>query len=429
MDKETLCQHSPLDLAQALLTSEPIIYRENGNRTQNASKLIPKIQKLLPRLGITRVADISHLSPIAFPVFQGTRPSVYFHPEMGLNTGHQGKGKTKKQALISCMMEGLEGFCMEPRSANLIRSSYSFLSQSHFTVDPSGFQKNLNKNSFSKRAPLMWTEVYSLKDKKSVLIPAELVYFPFNPESYDTRSIFVQSTNGVAAGATYLEAVTHSIYEVIERQYIKYLLDNKAIVFKLETPDSERLKRVFKGMDSHSEMALNFYLIYNKKFSKNNLPMVIAHAQYENIHGLGYGLSSQLSLSTHRAASEVLQSFTTLLSGAREDLLKSKVRNSFDYSRAILQFILLGSTSLLRKKHSSLYSEQVFKNLKNEFDFQIQWLKKRGWPDVYFANLTRVGVDVPVVKTIIPYMESYLRREHPWSATDPERFRYQGFIK
>ena len=87
--------------------------------------MLRRLEPVLPRIGVTRIGDISFLSPANYPVFQSCRPNVFGHACVGQNSGSQGKGPTRTQALVSCMMESIEQFCAEPRKPELVRARNS----------------------------------------------------------------------------------------------------------------------------------------------------------------------------------------------------------------------------------------------------------------------------------------------------------------
>ena len=105
--------------------ADVIVYAENGDRSSDGSALLARLEVLLPWLGITRVGEVSQLAPNGFPVCQSTRPNLLHHVSYGMNTGSQGKGPSRLQAQLSCMMEAVEGYCAEPRNVAFIRSSRS----------------------------------------------------------------------------------------------------------------------------------------------------------------------------------------------------------------------------------------------------------------------------------------------------------------
>jgi ribosomal protein S12 methylthiotransferase accessory factor YcaO len=123
---------SPENLAFFLRQSEPVVYSQNGNRSQTAARTWSFVSGNLRQIGVTRVADLSYLSPVSFPVMQTARPKLLGHTRLGQNSGSQGKGFDKRQALISSAMETIESYCLEPREKELIRNSYRFLRNAQF---------------------------------------------------------------------------------------------------------------------------------------------------------------------------------------------------------------------------------------------------------------------------------------------------------
>ena len=211
---------SNAELRTGLDRSERIHHRENGNRSRGVAAVWRRTQHVLERVGVTRLAEISHLTGSGFPVFQATRPGIWFHSCTGQNTGGQGKGATRTQAKISCAMETIENFCMEPRNEALVRGSYEFLRHQHLIIPPWHFPRQHGRARPSAREQFMWTRASLPGFAEPVLVPAESVYFPFLPREYKTRPTFVSTSNGTAAGSTYLEAAIHALYELIERHYL-----------------------------------------------------------------------------------------------------------------------------------------------------------------------------------------------------------------
>ncbi|MBN4059204.1 YcaO-like family protein [Endomicrobium sp. AH-315-J14] len=230
-------------LADGLALEGRIVYRDGGNRGTDGLSLLARLEAMLPSLGITRVASISALSPHAFPVFQSTRPNIFTHASTGQNTGSQGKGRSELQAKLSCLMEELESYCGEPKNARLIRGSYSYLRHQHALIYPSLLMHNVQRKRAATSEPLMWTPAWSIEHQAELWLPAEAVFFPFFPEDYQSRSYFPCSTNGLASGASYLEATIHGLYEVIERCYIAFYELGAATVTPIDDAVLDRFDR------------------------------------------------------------------------------------------------------------------------------------------------------------------------------------------
>lgn len=434
MKRQFLQQHDAADIAAGLNFIEPVVYSENGNRSRKASSFLKKIEKLSSLFGVTRLANISHFSVLDFPVYQSTRPSIWGHTLLGQNSGSQGKGLTINQAKISCLMETLESYCMEPKIPILIRNNFKFLKHSHFAIAPQKFKSVALKSRAGLETNLMWTEVYGLHEQKTVLIPAELVYFPFITEKYDSRHHFQQGSNGIAAGATYLEACVHALYEVIERHYSYFLFKNKLDVESISI--SKKSFPILKKLSTLDlpENSIEVYAARFRNLNKRNLPFVLTSLFIDDIHVLGFGLSGTLNISITRAISEAMQGYATYISGSREDIRSSNI--GLDESKktkvskeSIINVPVKHTCSEMKLK--KLVSSVRFKSLKMEFDFIVNWLKKSGYPNIYFANLTRQGIEIPVVKAIVPGLRNGNADAEPvyWKSEFPESLQFRTRLK
>ena len=381
----------PSLLSEQLKKKEAVVYTDNGNRSTNGHELLRTLEPLLPKLGISRVADISSLEVGSFPVFQTVRPHLFTHSISGQNTGSQGKGTTAIQAQLSCIMEGLETYCAEPKELHLIRGSYKDISKSHLAINPQAFLSYFTPDPIQLEEPIMWEEVYSVELDDCVMIPAQLIYFPFHPYDYNCRFIYPPTSNGLASGATYLEAVIHALYETIERHYMSWEQQDGNLCHELLLEDS--LSVIEAGHVSASEFRLFITLLPDVE---KDLPFVVCQMRESKV--VGYGCSSNLRMSIERAVSECLQSHATVTSGSREDLSWRTVR-SFP--------------KRFTKKHQvdQIYRESELSNqiinrgfitLQEEYQFIRTWLTQQGFNTILIANLTRRGIDIPVVKTIIP---------------------------
>ncbi|MBW2458721.1 MAG: YcaO-like family protein, partial [Deltaproteobacteria bacterium] len=143
-------------LRQGLRASEPVRYRDGGNRSTDGVELLARLEPLMPLLGVTRLAEISQLAPGAFPVFQSCRPNLYSHVACGQNTGSQGKGRSRLQAKLSCLMEEVESYSCEPKNVQLVRGTYRFLSGQHVIAYPRKLTHNYQAAKATTRSPLMW---------------------------------------------------------------------------------------------------------------------------------------------------------------------------------------------------------------------------------------------------------------------------------
>ena len=390
-------QYSNLELAECLLRNEPINYRSNGNRAVPGEKFLKVLRPVMKRIGITRVGNISDLSGTEFPVYQSCRPNVFHHTDLGQNSGGQGKGYNGTQAVISSLMETIESYCTEPRNANLIRGSYNYLKRQHLILNPKLINRYPNVKIPKPSEPIMWTPAYSLLMDSEILVPAQSIYFPFLTSHYKTQSYFYSGSNGLASGATYLEAVVHGLYEVLERHYLGAA---EAGLCEIEALDEEKFPD-FKLDEVNEKMAGQYEIqLYNfrlKKIGKKNLPFILCVVTSLDRTFLGYGCCTEIEIAINRAVSETLQSVSVFISGSREDMYAGDKRPKKEQVSIWPEYQTLSFSAMKSK-----VINKRFNNLKDEFKFLVNWIKMLGHPEICIANLTRAGIEVPVVKILIP---------------------------
>lgn len=399
--KELERQHTTLELQAALSQKENVVYRENGNRRVKSSVFLKAIEKIIPKIGVTRTADISYLADAPSPVFQSCRPNYFFHASLGQNSGAQGKGASRTQAIISCLMETLEGYSCEPRKPDLIRASYNFLVNHKLVCDPRKFITVPDVDAVTLDEALMWAPVYCLGVKEEVLIPAELIFFPFLPMDYETRSLFPSGSSGLSGGSSYLEATVHALYEVIERHCIHFFNHGKVAIEAIYDQELKNKSIAQFSREHGNEYEVQFYAIELPDIK--NLPLIFCTIVGQTETFTGWGLSATVDVSIDRAFSETLQNMAVHASGAREDLGFNE--GDGENNAGFNQTAQPKKRTLRIGDYKKRVHDKIFKSLNDELTFILKWLEKQGYKNVFVANLTRVGIDVPVVKVVIPGFE------------------------
>jgi ribosomal protein S12 methylthiotransferase accessory factor len=409
------------ELKDGLERSEKVVYTDNGNRAIKASTALRRIMPVLSLAGIARLAEISQLTRGSFPVFQSSRPGILLHSSTGQNTGAQGKGRTPVQAKISCVMETLENVCMEPRNESLIRGTYAFLRGQHAIVPPWLFALQRGVAKPTAKEPFMWTQALLLGTDEPVLLPAEHVYFPFLPRDYGTRPTFTSTSNGVAAGSTYLEAAIHALYEVIERHYCALWDAGKIRASAFMCAELDAVPHIRQFRDA-TRGEFDMEILALRMPGLKNLPMFVCWLLRRDGAWLyGSGCAPEFNMAIHRAVSEAVQAWAVLASGTREDLSEQCALTSLkNFPR---------TQTLTRKDYLKTAHDRCFDNLREEFCFLASWLKSAGFPIITIANLTRHGLNIPVVRAIVPGLAGNPSRSHGLDCTTldihRQRFSYK----
>ena len=291
----------------------------------------------------------------------------------------------------------------------MIRASYGFLRNNRAVADPRQFLRVIGAQPVRVHESLMWTEALCLEQKAIVLVPAEHVFFDFFAIDYSTRSVFPCSTNGAGLGATYLEAVTHALYECIEGHY--------EAVIENGTVRPRRLRHELEGYNTGSGVDIRLYTALLPGIE--NMPFVYCIADSMDMGFVGSGCSSNLDTAVARAVSEAMQAISATFSGSREDLDKEEEDSEWDPENR-------AQRSISYSEYRSRVVSYKFKDLRSEYRFLLRWLHAAGFPVTYIANLTRRGIEFPVVKAIVPGMlvERELRYMSDFSSKDMHRHAY-----
>ncbi len=290
----------------------------------------------------------------------------------------------------------------------MIRASYGFLRDNHAVADPRQFSRAVGVRPARVHEPLMWTEALCVEQGECVLVPAELVFFDFFATDYATRPVFPCTTHAAGAGATYLEAVTHALYECIEGHY--------EAAIESGTIQLRRLRHELEGNWAGNELDIQLYTVLLPGI--DNLPFVSCIAESGPVSFLGSGCSSDVDTAVMRAVSEAIQAVSAAYSGSREDLDEGEEEDwdPADYAPRDISCAAYRSRVVSRR----------FNNLRSEFRFLVRWLHAAGFPLTYVANLTRRGIEFPVVKAIVPGMlaERAVRYTSEYSSIDVNRHSY-----
>ncbi|WP_170322678.1 TOMM precursor leader peptide-binding protein [Acrocarpospora macrocephala] len=137
----------------------------------------------------------------------------------GYWSGHASSyGASERYAVL----EGLERHAgvMARGKAVTVYDTYANLAPD--ALDPSGlgyhadmYQGNTVYEQFSPDLPMHWVWGYSLRDKREVLVPEQLVYYL--DQRADERLFVQECSNGCASGACLEEAILYGLLELIER--------------------------------------------------------------------------------------------------------------------------------------------------------------------------------------------------------------------
>ena len=359
----------------------------NSQRIITPEKTLKLFSQKACICGITRIADISSLDITCLPVATAIRPMA-----KTLQVSN-GKGLTIEAAKVSAMMEGIELYHAESNKGLEIHKR----SIEQCKNDPAYYMPN---NIMGINGNTNWLPAtnYDREGSQDIFI-SEMNVLMFN-------SYIMNTSNGLASGNCYEEAVIHGIYELIERDAIvQSRRSTKSIFMNLKTvKDSDARKYIERIIETGSEIyckrlmhssGLYIFEVFLINMSMPNQLTAITK---------GYGCHQDINVALLRGVTEAIQSRTTAIHATREDVVKLK---NIYRSHPTLDDSLMNTLEKMNqiKKNSFDTIENSVKeqqNIREIMESLLEVINKKMGRPCYVVNLYREEIGVPVVKCIIP---------------------------
>src|SRR5947209_2036641 len=185
-------------------------YRAGTHRSVAPDETVRRAWRLAPVMGITRIGNVTGLDVVGVPVVMVIRPNA-----RSLAVA-QGKGLTLAAARASGLMESIESYHAETITLPLRYCSLNELRYAHRVVDPSQWPA-VATSSFHPNLRLLWCEGRDLMDGEPAFVPYELVHTDYTWPQHAGSGCFPATSNGLASGNHLMEAISHGICEVVER--------------------------------------------------------------------------------------------------------------------------------------------------------------------------------------------------------------------
>lgn len=370
------------------------------HRAQSPAATLAAMRPLMPRLGITRLANLTGLDCLGVPVFAAMRPNG-----RSLSTS-QGKGLDDAAAAASALMESIETWHAEHIELPLRRGSPRALSRRLPVVDVRALAR-ASRRKIDLGASLEWVEGWDLLRQAPVWVPLEAVTLDCVVER-DHQPTFDVSSNGLASGNHLLEAIAHGLAEVIERdaeaEWRATQGQRRVSLQTIEDPVCRQLIERVNGAgvavtvwDITSDIGVP---AYGAAFMED--PREPAWRSLGLYQGFGCHLSAEVALL--RALTEAAQTRLTYIAGSRDDFFPD------DYARATDPELLLPIWEDLTAPGPGLVEWVDFRaapRLSGEsFEEDVATLLERagaaGVTSVIAVDLSRAELGVPVVKVLVP---------------------------
>lgn len=404
------------------------------SRIQPVEETLKKVNPLVKQIGITRVADITDMDRLRIPNYSAVLPGTEDYIWV-----YSGKGPTKNHAKASVIMESIERFSSLPANyeGKILTGKYKELSKSYDVlkydevIEPLSFQLTDEMN-------MDYCIGYDLISQKDILIPSSLAIFRYNPNPPSINPYSFFHTNGLASGNVMEEAICHALCEVIERDAVSIaefsssafqyhllktiengFLNNGIRIRSLESKNFIDDNTVYSDIDLNGldyppvkKIVREFHkcqisLKVKDITTEIGIPTFIASSVEWVNHDYGYlveghGTHPDSRIALMRAITEVSQSRAANIQGSRDDLRKMKYDPQNSDENKSWQFMASPKKKAFTEVNS-FYNDDILDDIK----LILGNLKNKGFKNAIVVNLTNSRLQVPVVRIIVPGLETF----------------------
>jgi YcaO-like protein with predicted kinase domain len=375
-------------------------FRHGTHRSCPPEATIARLEPLKQALGITRVANMTGLDRIGVPVVMVCRPnarsSAVFH----------GKGIDLAAAKASGLMEAAETWHAEHVDQPLKLGSFAELRPRHRLTDIEALPRP-SESRLAPDLPMLWVEGSELIAGEPIWLPFEVVHANATLREAPGSGCFSASTNGLASGNNLLEAISHGLCEIIERDATS--LWNRlpparqdATRIALDTVRDVDCRTLLDQVGA-ADLDVAVWDVTTDVGVPAVLCMIVdRRAEIAHI-GRGAGCHPVREIAFLRAVTEAVQVRTTYIVGSREDIEYA------DYHWETLADRSRRARAMMGTEVPTRDFEATPSHDSSSFEDEVAWildqLQAAGIRQAAAVDLSRSEIGIPVVRVVVPGLE------------------------
>lgn len=341
---------------------------------------------------------------------------VLFDLSRDVSSGGLGISSDEKSAVISCIAEAIERYCMSYVPQNDIKkmkwneinneekiNDYQLYTDIQYEQNP----QYINP----KKEAIYWTRINYIEDGKYLYWPSSLIYLPFEL----SKTVAETSSTGMAAGFSINDCIVSGLLELIER-------DSLMINFskRLNPPEIDINTLNIENKKFVDEISKKYKIKIYKLYSDIKVPTYLCFIFNGEGKKLHYGIGASTNLDSNKAIDKALKEclFTYYYSLNIMDLRKN---NPDEISTLYEHFLYYQGElfeELLFESEKVKYTRELY-----TFDDVKKDLKSNGL-EIYYKDLTTEDIrltNLKVVKVIVPGLID-LNKTHKMQRLAAKRF-------
>ncbi|HUD39674.1 MAG TPA: YcaO-like family protein [Streptosporangiaceae bacterium] len=290
---------------------QTIAYRVGTYRPADPERTWERVQPVLPKVGISRVADITRLDDIGLPVHVAYRPtSLTYAVSIGT-------GLTAAQSKVSAVMESIETWHAENLELPIAARAPAAALDLGYDVRSLHLA---HRSPLTSSVVLDWVSGPGLLTGQELLAPIDYIRLDGTAPRHWARALFFPTSNGMATGNTAADAVLHGLLELIERDSVAGFQAAAPSTRRYVDPAScgdPRTRQIYEALRS-----AGCVIAVGDATGPVGLPAYAAVVWSPDvpIRCGGYGCHVDPAIALGRAMAEAAQSRLAVVSGARDDV-------------------------------------------------------------------------------------------------------------
>jgi len=381
----------------------PKAFRRGTHRALHPETTLARAQMLMPSMGITRVADVTGLDCLGIPVAMAYRPNARSRAVS------PGKGLDLVAAKASALMETIELWHAERIHLPLCFASHNELRFEHAVIDLAGLPRR-EGGELHDNLRLLWIEADELLGGTRLLVPFEMVHVNFSFPLATNSGALLASSNGLASGNTLLEALSHAVCEVVERDAMtlwRALTESQRSSRKLDLSsiDDESCRWVLERIQSAGSSVAVWDVTSDVGIPAFRCGLVETAPALLRPHqpGQGSGCHPSKEVALLRALTEAAQTRLTLITGSRDDIHLRQYALSKDpeaHEKLLAEIRGEGERSF------ASVPSFAGANFNDDVAWELEQLRQVGITQVAALDLSKPQLGIPVVRVVVPGLES-----------------------
>jgi ribosomal protein S12 methylthiotransferase accessory factor len=291
--------------------------------------------------------------------------------------------------------------------------SYRELGRSHPLVDV-GQLPRARVSRYSDDEPLLWIEGSDLMSGTPVWVPYELVHTNYTLPPGPAGGSFPANTNGLASGNHALEAVSHGIHEVVERDAITLWKQapegvKRRRVIDLDTVDDQACRQVLETFE-RADVAVKVWDTTSDVGIASFYCLVMGRADDPADPEFGGGCHLAREIALLRALTEAAQARTTYIAGSRDDF-SPEYYSPAGRARRWRDCRTLMDTHRPAEDFHDVPTRDL-DTVRGDVAWALARLQAVGICQAIAVDLTKPELGLPVTRVVIPGLEGPDKGEH-----------------